>query len=372
MKRFNWFAGIVMAGVTLASCATTESDYDPNPGPQPSPLAWSLVIHGGAGVIRRDSMSAETEAAYMSALDGVLSTGETMLADGTPAIDVVETIIRSLEDDPLFNAGRGAVMTEVGTFSLDASIMRGDTLDAGAVAGLSNVKHPISAARKAMEQSPHVMLAGDGADQFAAQQALEIVDPSWFYTNRRWESLLKALERRGVAAPENLYGPKPQTNPVESIEREDLSDLAFPDDRKYGTVGVVAMDQDGNIVAGTSTGGTTAKRWGRVGDSPVIGAGTYAKNDVCGVSATGTGEYFIRLSIAYAICSRVELLGETAQEAADYIIHTSLTDLGGDGGVIVLGPDGTPAWSFNTEGMYRAKASSDGKKLIEIFGDQHR
>ena len=208
-----------------------------------------------------------------------------------------------------------------------------------------------------MENSPHVMLAGEGADKFAAEQGLEIVDPSYFFTQRRWDSLMRALERRGVDAPPNRFG-----NPG-----EDSANLAFPDDRKYGTVGVVVMDTTGNIVAGTSTGGTTAKRWGRVGDSPIIGAGTYAKSDVCGVSATGTGEYFIRLAIAYAICNRIELLGETAQEAADNVIHEQLTSLGGDGGVVLLGPRGEPAWSFNSAGMYRAFATSDGQNAIEIY-----
>tara|TARA_B100000678_G_scaffold256316_2_gene234606 strand:- start:22786 stop:23886 length:1101 start_codon:yes stop_codon:yes gene_type:complete len=353
MKHYLSVSLISALSLGLASCVSVETDFDfddPKPAPE-----WSLVIHGGAGVITREAMSADTEAAYLTALNAALSTGSEMLSSGEPAIDVVETLIRNFEDDPLFNAGRGAVMTETGGFSLDASIMVGDTLDAGAVAGLSNVRHPITAARKAMENSPHVMLASEGADQFSAEQGLEIVDPGYFYTERRWESLLRALERRGVEPPPNLYGPAETT------------DLSFPDDRKFGTVGVVAMDQSGNIVAGTSTGGTTAKRWGRVGDSPIIGAGTYAKSGTCGVSATGTGEYFIRLAIAYAICARIEQSEENAQQASDHIIHTELTELGGDGGVIVLGPDGEPAWSFNTEGMYRGFATSRGEQVVEIY-----
>lgn len=354
MKR-SLTAGILGLTACVSACSHVDANSDfqvTEPPPE-----WSIVIHGGAGVITREAMTPETEAAYTEALTELMLTGSDMLSEGVEGLDVVETLINSMEDNPLFNAGRGAVMTEDGGFSLDSSIMVGDTLDAGAVAGLSNVRHPISAARKAMENSPHVMLAGEGADQFAAQQGLEIVDPSFFFTQRRWDSLMRALERRGVEKPQNRFG-----NPG-----EDSANLSFPDDRKYGTVGVVVMDKTGNIVAGTSTGGTTAKRWGRVGDSPIIGAGTYAKSGVCGVSSTGTGEYFIRLSIAYAICNRVELLGETAQEAADQVIHEQLTGLEGDGGVIVLGPTGKPAWSFNTAGMYRAFATSNGDSAVEIY-----
>ena len=343
----------------FSACATQSAPVMPVETETPmAALEWSIVIHGGAGVITRDAMSPETEAAYEAALAHALDTGSEILASGGAAIDAVEAVIMGLEDNPLFNAGRGAVLTETGEFSLDSSIMAGDTQNAGAVAGLSNIRHPISAARAAMENSPHVMLAGEGADQFAAEQGLEVVDPTYFFTERRWDSLIRVLERRGVEAP---------AHPLGAAQEDELSMLSFPDDRKFGTVGVVAMDQTGTIVAGTSTGGTTAKRWGRVGDSPVIGAGTYAANGVCGVSATGTGEYFIRLAIAYAICARIELLGETASEAADHVIHTQLTGLEGDGGVIVLGPDGTPTWSFNTEGMYRAYATSEGRREIEIY-----
>lgn len=352
----KWAGILSAASLSLAACtsfnAELDLDFDSPPKPE-----WSIVIHGGAGVITRDAMTPETEAAYTHSLNDLMLTGSRLLEEGHSGLDVVEALINAMEDNPLFNAGRGAVMTEDGGFSLDSSIMVGDTLDAGAVAGLSNIRHPISAARKAMEKSPHVMLAGEGADKFAALEGLEVVDPSFFFTQRRWESLMRALERRGVELPPNRFG-----NPG-----EDSANLSFPDDKKYGTVGVVVMDKTGNIVAGTSTGGTTAKRWGRVGDAPIIGAGTYAKSGVCGVSSTGTGEYFIRLAIAYAICNRIELLGETAQEAADQVIHTQLTDLGGDGGVIVLGPHGEPAWSFNSPGMYRAFATSTGKSGVEIY-----
>lgn len=350
MQKTSLFTGFLGLAVCLAACATSPAQKDMS--------EWSIVIHGGAGVITRENMSPEREAAYQAAMDNALTKGSEILETGGDAMDAVEQVIRDLEDDPLFNAGRGAVMTEVGTFSLDASFMDGETLDAGAVAGLSNVRHPITAARQVITDSPHVMLAGEGADEFAAQQGLEIVDPSYFFTERRWESLLRVLERRGVEAPKR---------PVAKMPETEISTLPFPDDHKYGTVGVVAMDKDGNIAAGTSTGGTTAKRWGRVGDSPVIGAGTYAKNNVCGVSSTGTGEYFIRLAIAYNICARIEMTGETAQQAADHVIHDELTGLGGDGGVIFLGPDGKPGWSFNTEGMYRARATSAGLREIGIY-----
>ena len=361
----------VLAAVMLTACATSSPKADNSENVAVSKPDWTIVIHGGAGVITPENMTPESEAAYRAALQNALNTGTSLLKGDAEALSVVEAVIHLLEDDPLFNAGKGAVLTEDGTFSLDSSIMDGKTLNAGAVAGLSNVRHPISAALKVMTVSPHVLLAGDGADTFAKEQGLEIVDPSYFFTERRWGSLIKALERRGQkppARPESY--PKPMTYNQSPDAPDKLSDLMFPDDHKYGTVGVVVMDTKGNYAAGTSTGGTTAKRWGRVGDSPIIGAGTYAKNNVCGVSATGTGEYFIRLSVAYAICARIELTGETAQQAADYVIHTSLTGLQGDGGVIFLGDDGRPGWSFNTKGMYRASAYAGGKEKIGIYGPE--
>lgn len=331
---------------------------------------WAIVIHGGAGVIERESMTENTEAAYRAALDQALETGGMILTEGGEAIDAVEAVIRAMEDDPLFNAGRGAVFTSEGTNELDASIMDGRTLNAGAVAGITGIRHPITAARAVMEQSRHVMLAGEGAEAFAREQELEFVDPAFFFTERRWRSMERAVGDMGLPLPLRPEGaPEP-----EEIEEGHLDLLER--EHRYGTVGVVALDQYGNIVAGTSTGGTTAKRWGRVGDSPVIGAGTYA-TESCGVSATGTGEYFIRLNVAARICHEMGVMDRGAEErpfaardAADMVVQGDLTDLGGDGGVIVLSITGETAWSFNTPGMYRASWGSSQDRTVAIYGDE--
>lgn len=331
---------------------------------------WAIVVHGGAGVIERDSMDAETEAAYRAALEAALETGGAILSGGGSALDAIEAVIRDMEDDPLFNAGRGAVFTAEGRNELDSSIMDGSTLNAGAVAGVSGIRHPISAARAVMENSRHVMLTGEGAEAFAREQALEFVDPAWFFTERRWRSMERAVGDMGLPLPQRPEGP-PEPEEI----REGALDI-MEREHRYGTVGVVALDQNGHIAAGTSTGGTTAKRWGRVGDSPVIGAGTYA-TEHCGVSATGTGEYFIRLNIAARICHEMEVMDRgaeerpfAAQDAADLVIQGNLTDLGGDGGVIVLSISGETAWSFNTPGMYRASWGSDREPVVAIYGDE--
>lgn len=327
---------------------------------------WSIVVHGGAGVIERGNMDAQTEAAYRDALELAVRTGGEILENGGSAQDAVEAVIRGLEDDPKFNSGRGAVFTSTGTNELDASIMRGSDMAAGAVAGVREVRHPISLAIAVMEDSPHVMLAGQGAEEFAAEQGLEVVDPSYFFTERRWQSMVRAVEGMGLPVPARPTG-APDPEPVE----EGALDL-MEREHAFGTVGVVAMDESGEVVAGTSTGGTTAKRWGRVGDSPIIGAGTYASG-TCGVSATGTGEYFIRLSVAARICMSIEDGAMDAagagRQAADRVIHGDLTALGGDGGIVML-YGGEPAWSFNTPGMYRASLKEDGEPVVHIFGDE--
>ncbi|WP_420432935.1 isoaspartyl peptidase/L-asparaginase family protein [Hyphobacterium sp.] len=331
---------------------------------------WAIVIHGGAGVIERESMDAETEAAYRAALDAALDRGGEILSSGGDAIDAVEQIIRAMEDDPLFNAGRGAVFTAEGRNELDASIMVGDTLEAGAVAGVTGIRYPITAARAVMEASRHVMLTGEGAESFARDQELEFVEPAFYFTERRWRSMERAVGEMGLPLPDRPDGaPEP-----EEVEEGHLDLLER--EHRFGTVGVVALDQAGTIAAGTSTGGTTAKRWGRVGDSPVIGAGTYA-NALCGVSATGTGEYFIRLNVAARICHELDVIDRgaedhpyAAQDAADTVIQGALTDLDGDGGVIVLSITGETAWSFNTPGMYRASWGSDRDRIVAIYGDE--
>lgn len=321
---------------------------------------WALVCHGGAGVITRQHLKPEQEAAYRAAMATVAEAGAAVLRAGGSAMDAVEAAIHLLEDDPLFNAGRGAVFTAEGRVELDASIMDGRSLAAGAVAGLSTTRHPISAARAVIEGSDHVMLGGEGADAFARAQGLEQVDPSWFFSERRWRSLERALARLDLPIP-----PRPAGVPADADPRSQL----VHDEGKRGTVGCVAVDARGHVAAGTSTGGTTGKRWGRVGDSPIIGAGTYASDEACAVSCTGAGEYFIRLGVAHEICALVEHAGLSLQAAVDRAVQRDLMALGGDGGVIAVAPDGQMAWSFNTEGMYRARIAEGEPLVVGVYKD---
>lgn len=324
---------------------------------------WAIVLHGGAGIIRRSSMDAKTDAAYRASLAKAIRAGASVLDRGGSSIDAIEASIRILEDDPLFNAGRGAVFTADGKIMLDAAIMDGATLRAGAVADVTRTRHPISLARAVMDKSPHVLLAGPGADEFSVYAGLEQVPPSFFFTERRWQSLVKQLKKENLPIPPRPDGaPPPPVKPVADIEPAGA--------HEFGTVGMVALDKQGDIAAGTSTGGTQAKRWGRVGDSPLIGAGTYASNQSCAVSATGTGEYFIRLTVARTVCALVQYKGMKLQAAADEVIHKELEALQGDGGVIAIAPDGQMAWSFNTPGMYRAKLAEGGKLEVAIYNDE--
>ncbi len=340
----------VLVAATMLAAAITPTHAAPR---------WAIVVHGGAGVIERKDLTAEQEAAYRAAMARATEAGAAVLKSGGSALDAVEASIVLMEDDPLFNAGRGAVFTAAGRNELDASIMDGRSLGAGSVAGVTRTRHPISLARRVMEKSPHVMLISSGADEFSSQQGLEQVEPGWFYTERRWRALEKFLSDKGLPIP-----PKPPGIPVGAP-----ADGLAHDEGKKGTVGVVALDVQGNLAAGTSTGGTTGKRWGRVGDSPIIGAGTYASNGSCAVSATGTGEYFIRLTVAREICALVELKGLGVQAAAEEVIQKRLTALGGDGGVIALTPDGQAAWSFNTSGMYRARMADGQPLVVGIYKD---
>ncbi len=349
------FAAIAFGSFALAACAYSPEQTAPR---------WSIVVHGGAGVIERANLTPELEEQYRAAMARALATGSHILDNGGSSLDAVEAVIREMEDDPLFNAGRGAVFTAEGKNELDASIMDGRTRAAGAVAGVTSVRHPISAARAVMEASPHVMLIGEGAEAFARSRDLEQVEPAYFFTERRWRQLEENLRRNNLPIPARPAGAPPAPR-AES----------FPDDHQFGTVGVVAYDTHGDIAAGTSTGGTTGKRWGRVGDTPVIGAGTYAQNGVCGVSATGTGEFFIRVGVARDICARMEFRHERAQRAADAVMAevgdtTNAAGAAGDGGVIVMDGRGRIAWSFNTPGMYRAALVSGGVPAIEIFRDE--
>lgn len=321
---------------------------------------WALVIHGGAGVIERGQLTARQETAYRSSLGAVTEAGGEVLRAGGTALDAIETAIGLLEDDVLFNAGRGAAFTAEGRNELDASIMDGRTLAAGAVAGVTRTRHPIALARAVMERSPHVMLGGAGADAFSAQLGLEQVEPDWFFTERRWRSLERFLKANGLPLPRRA-GMLDAAADREALVHEE---------GKYGTVGAVAVDLQGNVAAGTSTGGTNGKRWGRIGDSPIIGAGTYASNSACAVSATGTGEYFLRLSVARSICALVEHAGLELQAAADRVIQQQLTALGGDGGVIAVARDGQVACSFNTSGMYRAVLGSNQPLHVGIYRDE--
>lgn len=308
---------------------------------QPAPR-WSLAIHGGAGTLERKDMTPEKDAAYRRALQAALDAGTAVLRSGGSALDAISTVIVRLEEDPRFNAGKGAVYTWDGTHELDASIMDGRTRAAGAVAGVTTVRSPIMLARKVMEDSPHVMLAGRGAEQFAKEKGLELVANSFFDTPER----LEALNR---------------------LKAEKLSALDV--DIKFGTVGAVALDTKGNLAAGTSTGGMTGKRWSRIGDAPIIGAGTYAENGTCAVSGTGWGEYFIRVGVARTICARMAMKGESAQAAADATI-ADVGRLGGDGGVIVVGANGDAVFSMNTSGMYRGRATSAGASEVAVYKDE--
>ena len=347
----------LFAALLMAACASVPP---PDTAARPQ---WSIAVHGGAGVIERAQMDAATEAAYRAAMNAALDRGAAVLARGGSSLDAVEAVITGMEDDPLFNAGRGAVFTAEGRNELDASVMDGATLKAGAVAGLTRVRHPITLARRVMERSPHVMMIGSGAEEFAATQGLEFVPPSFFFTERRWQGLERHLRDRNLPVPS-----RPQGAPAPSAQGAAMTD--DDSDRKFGTVGVVALDRAGNLAAGTSTGGTTGKRFGRVGDAPIIGAGTYAQNGVCAVSATGTGEFFIRLSVARSICALIEHRGLSAQAAADQVIGRDLTAIGGDGGVIVMSAGGEGGWSYNTPGMYRARASSAGGRSVGVFKDE--
>ncbi len=290
----------------------------------------------------RDKMTPEQHTAYEAALQVGLDAGAKVLADGGSAMDAVKAAIIPLEDSPLFNAGRGAVFTWEGTNELDASIMDGRDRSAGAVAGVKTLKNPILLADKVRTESPHVFLMGEGAELFAGEQGFAVTPPEWFATEARRE----ALER---------------------MKAEQLSALDV--DHKFGTVGAVALDQNGNLAAGTSTGGMTGKRWGRIGDAPVIGAGTYADNRACAVSATGWGEYFIRVGVAHEICARLRLGGMAPQSAADAVM-AEVAELGGDGGVILVTPEGAALYSFNTSGMYRGRATSEGVNEVAIFAGE--
>ena len=322
--------------VLLNFGCNSQGERDKTLDPTPVAYEYALVLHGGAGSMNFENLPEPLQERYIYSLDSALQLGLNVLKEGGASIDAVEVVIRCLENNPRFNAGKGAVFTSEGKNELDASIMTGWDLNAGAVAGVTDIKNPITAARAVMEQSQHVMLAGPGASLFAREAGLELVDPTYFYTKNRFESYQRAKENE-----------------------------------KHGTVGCVALDRNGNLCAGTSTGGMTNKRYGRIGDSPVIGAGTYANNATCGVSATGHGEYFIRWSVAHDISALMEYKGMDVEEAAKEVVEKKLVEAGGDGGVVCLDKFGRSAMVTNTSGMFRAYGNSAGDRVVAIFKEEN-
>jgi beta-aspartyl-peptidase (threonine type) len=310
---------------------------------------FGLAIHGGAGTITRSSLTEERESAIRHKMGQALDAGYAVLEKGGGSLDAVQASIVILEDSPLFNAGKGAVYTNSEIHELDASLMDGKTLNAGAVAAVTRVRNPILLARKVMDESAHVMLSGAGADEFASATGLVLVDNDYFNTEFRYLQL-KAAQSRASDDAASMNDP-----------------LQF--ESKFGTVGAVALDRQGNLAAGTSTGGTTNKRFGRIGDSPIIGAGTYANNASCAVSATGHGEYFIRHAVAHQVCARVQLARESLETAAHGVVMSDLVEAGGDGGIIAIDAGGNVSMPFNTEGMYRGMRMSDGRMDISIYRD---
>ena len=323
-------ATLFSAALVITGCASQPATQNDATRPQ-----FMLLVHGGAGVILREDMSAERDRMYRDTLQAAITAGYDVLNGGGTSLDAVVAVITKLEDSPLFNAGKGAVFTNEGTNEMDASIMDGATKNAGAVAGVTHIKNPILLARLVMEKSPHVMLAGRGAEAFALEQGMDTVPASYFFTQWRYDQLKQAQA-----------------------------------EETHGTVGAVALDSHGNLAAATSTGGMTNKRWGRIGDSPIIGAGTYANNASCAVSGTGHGEFFIRNTVAHDICARVQYLHETVAEAADSVINVELVAQHADGGVIVLDRNGDYTATFNTPGMYRGWVGPDGKITVKIYKDE--
>jgi len=316
-----------------------------------------LVIHGGAGTITRQNLTQQSEIAYKESLEKALQTGYQILRVGGSSLDAVEAVVKILEDNPLFNAGKGAVFTHEGKIELDAAIMDGKNLAAGAIAGVTTIKNPIAGARAVMEKSGHVLLIGKGAEAFAEEQGLDIVDPSYFYTQSRWDSLQNLIKRDTIK------------NQINNNNRKTSVEKTGNHDSKFGTVGAVALDMQGNLAAATSTGGMTNKKYGRVGDVPIIGAGTYASNATCAISCTGWGEFFIRLVVAKSVSDLVEYKNYSLKKSTEEMIMKKVPQLGGDGGLIAVDKNGNIAMPFNTPGMYRGYIKNDGKAVVKIFKD---
>ena len=339
-------SNVILLLMLIISCASPFKE-DPS---EIKPLG--IVIHGGAGTILRKNMTHEKEDTYRKALTEAIKVGYKVLKSGGSSQEAVEKTINVLEDSPLFNAGRGAVLTAEETIELDASFMNGATLNAGAISGVKTIKNPISAAIKVMSNSPHVMLSGEGADQFASEQGLEIVEPKYFFTEQRINSLKRVKEA------------EQKDTKISSLDK------AFLRNNRFGTVGCVALDLEGNLAAGTSTGGMTNKKWNRIGDAPIIGAGTYANNNTCAISATGWGEFFIRSVVAHDISALMEYKGLSIQEASRIVIHEKVATLGGDGGIVGIDKQGNVAMEMNTPGMYRAHIDNVGNLTVKIYKDE--
>jgi beta-aspartyl-peptidase (threonine type) len=353
---------LFIAAILLISCKQPSSDTATNTDQTTATKAektitneFAIVIHGGAGAIKKENMTPALELQYQEKLTEAIKAGHEILAKGGTAMDAVEASIRVMEDSPLFNSGKGSVFTHDGINSLDASFMDGSNLNAGAVAGVTTVKNPISLARKVMTDSDHVLLSGTGADAFATtltDPQIEIVENTYFFTQNRYESLQRVLAKEEKDKQKTAL-----------LELED----SFIKDSKYGTVGCVALDKNGNIAAGTSTGGMTNKKYGRIGDSPLIGSGTYANNNTCGVSSTGHGEYFIRAQVAYDISALMEYSGKTLKEATREVVQKKLVDMGGTGGIVALDHLGNISMEFNTAGMYRAMMDDKGNVTVRMY-----
>ena len=346
------FSALPKAFVTLAQeparSLTAAAERSPENQSDMETRKIGLAVHGGAGTIERSKMTAERERDYRGGLERALAAGYDILKRGGSSLDATEAAVRVLEDDPHFNAGKGSVFTSAGTNEMDAAIMNGKTLSAGAVASLKHIKNPISLARLVMEKSGHVMMDSDGAEAFAKENGIELVDQKYFFTQERWDALqkIKAAEKSRTSSAGKAF--------------------QITDQDRHGTVGAVALDQSGNLAAATSTGGTTNKRPGRIGDSPIIGAGTYANNATCAVSATGDGEYFIRATVGRDVSALMEYRGMSLKDAAQAALD-KVAKLGGSGGLIAIDHQGNITLPFNTGGMYRGYIDANGKFVIEIY-----
>lgn len=346
MKKLFIF---LLISIFMFSCSEAPSKKETTTARKPN--SFAIVIHGGAGGIKREYFTQEQQEAYTQKLEEALNAGYSVLENGGISLDAVQAAINIMEDSPLFNAGKGAVYNSEGNQEMDAAIMDGETLNAGTIAGVNHIKNPILAARIVMDSSKHVMLSGKGAELMAKKYGIEMVDSTYFFTEKRMSQLKK----------------------IQGKEKTQLDHTAFLikneliDDHKFGTVGAVAMDKSGNIAAGTSTGGMTNKKYGRVGDVPIIGAGTYANNLTCGISATGTGEYFIRTVASHEVSSLIQYKDYTPKQALHEVLFNQIGPLGGEGGMILLDKNGEVYWDFNSTGMFRGYKKSSGETKVEMF-----